>query len=93
LVILPNQAGRDEPLHLLAGSTGLKIYGEGEWLDQKHGVRPRRRWRKLHLGIDAKTHQIVASELTPDDMGDVSAMPELLDQIETDVASLTASAS
>jgi transposase len=90
LVILPNQVGRDEPLHLLIDSTGLKIYGEGEWLDQQHGVRPRRRWRKLHLGIDAKTHEIVAAELTPDDVGDVSAMPELLDQIETEVASLTA---
>jgi transposase len=90
LVILPSQVGRDEPLHLLVDSTGLRIYGEGEWLDQKHGVRSRRRWRKLHLGIDAKTHEIVASELTPDDIADVSEVPELLDQIEADVASLTA---
>jgi hypothetical protein len=58
------------------------------WIS-KHGVRPRRRWRKLHLGINAKTHEIVASELTADDVGDISAMPELLDQIETEVASLT----
>src|SRR5260370_1085435 len=44
-----------EPLHLLVDSTGLKIYGEGEWLDQKHSRRSRRRWRKLHLGVDADT--------------------------------------
>ena len=44
--------------------TGLKIYGEGEWLDQKRGIRSRRRWRKLHLGVDAGTHEIVAVELT-----------------------------
>jgi Transposase DDE domain len=90
LTILPNRVDRNEPLHLLVDSTGLKIYGEGEWLDQKHGIRTRRRWRKLHLGVDAGTHKIVASELTPDDVGDVCELPELLDQIDADVASMTA---
>ena len=79
-----------EPLHLLVDSTGLKIYGEGEWLDQKHGIWSRRRWRKLHLGIDVVTHEIVASELTPDDVGHVSEIPALLDQIDSEIASLTA---
>jgi hypothetical protein len=49
LTILPKHIERVEPLHLLVDSTGLKIYGEGEWLDQKHGIRSRRRWRKLTL--------------------------------------------
>jgi hypothetical protein len=39
LTILPKHIDRAEPLHLLVDSTGLKIYGEGEWLDQKHGIR------------------------------------------------------
>ena len=90
LNILPKRIDRAEPLHLLVDSTGLKIYGEGEWLDQKHGIRSRRRWRKLHLGIDADTQEIVAVELTPDDVGDVSEVPDLLDQIDADVASMTA---
>ena len=90
LTILPKRVDRDEPLHLLVDSTGLKIYGEGEWLDQKHGIRSRRRWRKLHLGVDADTHEIVAVELTPEDVGDVSEVPELLDQIDADLASMTA---
>src|ERR1700728_2780042 len=90
LTILSNCVGRSEHLHLLVDSTGLKIYGEGEWLDQKHGIRSRRRWRKLHLGIDAVTHEIVASELTPDDVGDVCEIPALLDQIDMEVASFTA---
>jgi hypothetical protein len=81
LTILPNRIGRTEPLHLLIDSTGLKIYGEGEWLDQKHGIRSRRRWRKLHLAVDAGTHEIVAVELTPDDVGDIAEVPDLLDQI------------
>jgi hypothetical protein len=51
LTVLPQRVERTEPLHLLIDSTGVKIYGEGEWLDQKHGVRSRRRWRKLHLAV------------------------------------------
>jgi transposase len=90
LTILPKRVDQAERLHLLIDSTGLKMYGEGEWLDQKRGIRSRRRWRKLHLGIDAVTQEIVASELTPDDVGDVSEIPRLLDQIEADVASMTA---
>ena len=34
----------------------------------------RRRWRKLHLGVDADTHEVVAVELTQDDVGDVSQL-------------------
>jgi transposase len=90
LAILPKRTDRNEPLHLLVDSTGLKIYGEGEWLDQKHGIRSRRRWRKLHLGVDADTHEIVAVELTPDDVGDVAELATLLDQIDADIASMTA---
>ena len=90
LTILLKRLDRAEPLHLLVDSTGLNIYGEGEWLDQKHGIRSRRRWRKLHLGIDVVTHEIVASELTPDDVGDVSEVPALLDQLDAEVASMTA---
>ena len=51
---------------------------------------PAARWRKLHLGVDADTHEIVAAELTPDDVGDISALPDLLDQIDDDVSSMTA---
>jgi Transposase DDE domain len=90
LTVLPKSIGRDEPLHLLIDSTGLKIYGEGEWLDQKRGIRSPRRWRKLHLGVDADTHEVVAVELTQDDAGDVSELVGLLDQVATQVASVIA---
>ena len=74
MTILPKSICRDEPLHLLIDSTGLKIYDEGEWLDQRRGIRSPRRWRKLHLGVDADTHEVVAVELTQDDAGDVSEL-------------------
>src|SRR6202166_1311016 len=52
------------PLHLLVDSTGLKLGGTGEWLVEKHGTSRRRSWRKLHIGIDAGSGEIVAIELT-----------------------------
>jgi hypothetical protein len=90
MTVLPRDIHRTEPLHLVVDSTGLKIYGEGEWLDAKRGSRSRRRWRKLHIGIDAETLDVVVAELTPDDVGDVSAVPDLLEQIDSRVVSLTA---
>ena len=53
-----------EPVHLLVDSTGLKLCGAGEWLVEKHGTSRRRSWRKLHIGVDADTGQIVAAVLT-----------------------------
>jgi hypothetical protein len=90
LTVLPRDIHWAEPLHLVVDSTGLKIYGEGEWLDAKHGSRSRRRWRKLHIGINADRHEVVVAELTPDDVGDVSTVPDLLEQIGGKVSSLTA---
>jgi hypothetical protein len=29
-------------VHLLVDSTGLKLYGPGEWLMEKHGTKRRR---------------------------------------------------
>jgi len=59
-----------EPVHLLVDSTGLKLCGPGEWLVEKHAARARRCWRKLHIGVDADTGQIIAAELTSKDVDD-----------------------
>ncbi|SFF27960.1 Transposase DDE domain-containing protein [Sulfitobacter brevis] len=73
----------DKPLQLVVDSTGLKIFGEGDWLEQKHKTkRKRRSWRKLHLGLDLVSGQIVCSDLTQDDVGDPTALPDLLDQVD-----------
>src|SRR5215207_3174106 len=61
-----------EPLHLLVDSTGLKLCGPGEGLVEKHGTKTRRSWRKLHIGVDADTGQIVATALTTPDVDDGS---------------------
>ena len=84
--------GSDGPLHLLVDSTGIKVEGEGEWNARKHGGSKRRVWRKIHIGIDEKSLEIRAAEVTTSDVGDAPMLPELLDQIppEQEIASVTA---
>jgi hypothetical protein len=73
-------------IHLAVDSTGLKIFGEGEWLEEKHKTKGKRRsWRKLHLGLDLVSGEIVCSELTTDEVGDPTALPDLLDQVDNPV--------
>lgn len=83
-VALPAQHPH-EPMHLVIDSTGLKVYGEGEWKVRKHGWSKRRTWRKVHLAMDANTGQICAALMTHQDEGDGEVLPDLLDQIPADV--------
>src|SRR4051794_39742210 len=78
-----------EALHLLVDSTGVKLYGASEWLTEKHGTKTRRSWRKLHLGVDADTGQIVAAALTSPEADDAAQVGPLLEQISGPVASFT----
>ena len=80
--------GSRGPVHLLVDSTGLRLCGPGEWLVEKHGTRRRRSWRKLHIGVDAETGEIRASELTTSNVDDGSQVEPLLDQITAPLASL-----
>ena len=78
-------------VHLVVDSTGLKIFGEGEWLAQKHKIKGiRRRWRKLHLGLDLASGAIVCADLTHDEVGDSTALPGLLDQLDAPVTGFLA---
>jgi Transposase DDE domain len=86
---LPRPRPGSEPVHLLVDSTGLKLCGPGEWLTEKHGTRTRRSWRKMHLGVDADTGQILAAELTGPEIDDGSQVGPLLDQVNGQIASFT----
>lgn len=86
-VMRPTSSGA--PVHLLVDSTGLRLCGPGEWLVEKHGARTRRSWKKLHLGVDADTGEIVAATLTSNEVDDGSQVGPLLDQIGRPVASFT----
>ena len=86
---LVRPASSTEPAHLLVDSTGLRLCGPGEWLVEKHGSRTRRSWKKLHLGVDADTGEIIATTLTSHDVDDGSQVAPLLDEVKCPVASFT----
>jgi IS5 family transposase len=91
-VTLPVSARRG-PLHILVDSTGLKVYGEGEWKVRKHGYSKRRTWRKLHLSVNEDTQEIeiaVLTEVGDDDAGIGSQMlqdmPDPIERVSGDGA-------
>lgn len=81
---------RKTPLYVVCDSTGLKVYGEGEWKTRKHGYSKRRTWRKLHLGVDEKTGFICAQTLTENSVDDASQLEPILEQIEDETDKLSA---
>ncbi len=76
--------------HLVIDSSGLKLYGEGEWKVRLHGVDKRRTWRKLHLAMDAESHQLTAALITEKEVLDRTVLPLLLDETEAEIEAVCA---
>ena len=79
--VMPKQGAR----HVVVDSTGVKVYGEGEWKTRQHGVSKRRTWRKLHLGVDEATGEIVAMVVTTNDVADGEVLEDILAQVEHEI--------
>ena len=77
----------NEPLNIVIDSTGLKIFGAGEWSETKHGLKKRRQWRKLHLTVDSSTLEIIESSLTDNTVGDSTEAINQLEKIDAPIDS------
>jgi len=77
-----------EPLHIVVDSTGLKVYGEGEWKVRQHGRAKHRTWRKLQVALDVKTQEIVCAALTTNDCHDKEMLSALVEAIDEPIAKL-----
>ncbi|MEM9152760.1 MAG: IS5 family transposase [Cyanobacteria bacterium P01_F01_bin.3] len=86
LPVQPSQGAR----HVVVDSTGVKVYGEGEWKTRQHGISKRRTWRKLHVGVDEETGEILTAVASTNDVTDGEALPELLDAIDGDIEQVSA---
>ena len=75
-------------MHLVVDSTGLKVYGEGEWKVRQHGWTKRRTWRKLHVGVHEATGEVVAQTLTSNRIDDASQVAPLLTQVDEAVGAV-----
>jgi IS5 family transposase len=72
-------------IDIVVDSTGLKVFGEGEWKTRTHGKSKRRTWRKLHLAIDPLTQEIVADVLTDNSVHDSEPVAPMLKQVRNKV--------
>ena len=81
---------KKESIHVLIDSTGLKIYGAGEWEEAKHGKGRRKGWMKLHLPIDENSKEIEASTLTDHLTSDASQVKPLLDNLDAEIGDVKA---
>jgi transposase len=72
---------RRKPVDIVFDSTGLKIYGEGEWKVRTHGKDKRRKWKKFHVGIDPQTQEVLVFELTDNSSGDAETAEIMLERI------------
>ena len=77
-----------EPINVVIDSTGLKVFGEGEWKVRKHGWYKHRMWRKLHLAINPDTGEILSHTLTTNSVTDADEAPALLSAITDTIGSL-----
>jgi IS5 family transposase len=81
---------KSEPLHMVVDSTGIKVYGEGEWKVRQHGYTRRRTWRKLHIGVDEATGELVAAAVTTNDFKDSELLADLLRQADDELGQVSA---
>jgi hypothetical protein len=79
-----------EQLNIVVDTTGIKVYGEGEWKVRQHGWKKHRLWRMLHLAVNSNTHGIEAFELTDFGTRDCEGFPLLLKKIEGPIGSCKA---
>ncbi len=73
---------------IVVDSTGLKVYGEGEWKVRKHGAGKHRTWMKMHLAIDAGSQQIKSAVLTSNSVEDSSGGISLIKSMKFRIGSL-----
>ncbi|MEM6614624.1 MAG: IS5 family transposase [Cyanobacteria bacterium P01_C01_bin.72] len=80
---------KESARHLVIDSTGVKVYGEGEWKTRQHGISKRRTWRKLHLGIDETTGEIISAVATTNDYHDSQVLGDILDRVEDQISQVS----
>jgi transposase len=70
-------------------STGLKVYGEGEWKVKIHGKSKRRTWTKIHIAID-DDGEIRAVATTSGHTADSTTTDDILKQEESEILNFRA---
>jgi hypothetical protein len=86
----PTPPPGEQSAYVVVDSTGLKVYGEGEWKVRQHGTSQRRTWRKVHMAYDETTNEVLAIKLTTNDIDDASMLKPLLEELTQPVSRVAA---
>ena len=78
-----------EAIYAVLDSTGLKVFGEGEWKVRQHGYSKRRTWRKLHLCINEANSEIISASLTDNGCRDNEVFVEIMAGLESEVSKVS----
>jgi len=65
------------------------VFGEGEWKVRQHGYSKRRTWRKLHIGVDESTGEILAAVFTTNNVHDGEMLEVMLDGIDSKISQVS----
>lgn len=82
-------ASRSGPRHIVVDSTGLKVYGAGEWHAGKYRRAGRRVWPKLRLAVDKTTREILAADVAESRIHDSRRLPTWLSRIPGTIAQVS----
>lgn len=78
-----------QQVHVVVDSTGLKVFGEGEWKVRQHGYGKRRTWMKLHLAVNESDSQILSVVLTDNSYKDNEVFEELMADVGGEITQAT----
>jgi hypothetical protein len=76
-------------IHVVVDSTGVKVYGEGEWKTRQHGISKCRTWRQLHVGVNEATGEIVSAVVTSNNRHDGEVFADLLEPIDSEIEQIS----
>jgi hypothetical protein len=77
--------GKRKPTDIVFDSSGLKVYGEGEWKVRQHGKSKRRTWRKIHLAVCPDSHEIITGYLGENSEADCEVIPKIKEALPRSV--------
>jgi hypothetical protein len=78
---------KKEKIAIVIDSTGLKVYGEGEWKVRIHGKDKNRTWRKVHIASDPSDLEIIWVKITGNDIDDAAAAIDMPSEVEEHIVS------
>lgn len=83
------KVSKGQSVHVVVDSTGLKVFGEGEWKVRQHGYSKRRTWMKLHLAVNESDSQILSMVLTDNSYKDNEVFEELMNEVDAEISQAT----